>query len=108
MAEYLDLVVTSILIMITGGIMIIAAMFLIFMKLHIVTLVPEVLWMMGKIVKLTDQSDLPGAWIKVLRAKIKVKKKKRGIRDRSTSRFWTPGEDLAGYSTPHSVRQRAG
>ena len=26
-----------------------------------------------------------------------------GIRDRSTSRFWTPGDDLDGYSVPHSL-----
>ena len=74
MADFVDLVVMSILIMITGVIMIIAAMILVFMKLLIVTLVPEVMRMMCRIVKLADQVDLPGAWMKVLRATITVKK----------------------------------
>ena len=77
MENFLDLVLMTILMMITGVIMIIATRILVFMKLHFVTLVPEVTRMMGKIVKLTDQADLPGARIKVLREKITVKKKNR-------------------------------
>ena len=78
----------AILIKITGVNLIIAATIIGFMKMHIVTLVPEVMRMMGRIVKLTDQVDLPDAWMKVLRAKITVKKKvaNHGIIDRSTSR----------------------
>ena len=79
MADFVDLVVMLILIMITGVIMIIAVTILVFMKLLIVTLVPEVMRMMCRIVKLADQVDLPGSWMKVLRAKITVKKHRTTI-----------------------------